>query len=268
MMRMEPLGLTDLEELKHIQPDGWADITEPARHTIESDSRFAYKAIVDERIAGMGAIIYNGSTAWLFAIIVHKDYRNNGIGTAITQFLLDKIDMARFPSVLLDATEFGYPVYKKAGFEVISEHAHFERATPDTDALLSMLIKPFEKKHLDDILQLDKIATGENRLATLLPKIADAFVYLSNDDKVEGFYIPSLSKGLIIANNAEAGIALMQMRLKTTSYCMLPIENKAAIDYLLQMGFTHFKTSKRMRLGQSVCWEPTYIFNVISGAIG
>src|ERR1700722_8540089 len=122
MLQILPLSLTDLDELRNIQPDGWADITEPARNTIESDFRVAYKAVIDSKIVGMGAIIYNGSTAWLFAIIVHKDFRNRGIGKAITQFLLDSIDKTCFPSVLLDATDFGYPVYKKAGFEVISEH--------------------------------------------------------------------------------------------------------------------------------------------------
>ncbi len=161
MIQIHPLLLTDLDELKNIQPDGWADITEPARNNIECDTRMAYKAVVDNRIVGMGGIIYNGNTAWLYAIIVHKEHRNKGIGIAITQFLLNEIDGIRFHSVLLDATDFGFPVYKKLGFEIISEHVHFENAAPDATAQLSECIKPFEERYLNDILRLDQEATGK-----------------------------------------------------------------------------------------------------------
>jgi len=267
MLQILPLLLTDLDELKNIQPDGWSDITEPARNNIERDTRMAYKAVIDNRIVGMGGIIYNGNTAWLYAIIVHKEHRNKGIGTAITQFLLNDIDGIRFPSVFLDATDFGFPVYKKLGFEIISEHVHFESAAPDATAQLSFFIKPFEERYLNDILRLDQEATGEDRSAVLLENTADAWVYVS-DDELQGSYMPSLARGLVIAKNAEAGIALMQARLKTTNYCMLPIENTIATEYLLQNGFKQIRTSKRMRLGQPVVWKPSYIFNVISGALG
>ena len=266
-MDFQPLLHTDLEELRELQPVDWGDIVAPTLRNIESTFSDVYKLVVDGKMVGTGAVIYHGHTAWLATIIVHPDHRNKGYGKRITQYLIDTIDRARYPTILLDATHFGYPVYKSLGFETITQHVHFDITGTYPVVGKSPHIRPFEENDLKQILTLDRAATGEDRTATLLTKVSTAIVY-ADGGRVVGFYMPDLRKGLLVADNPTAGTELMKIRLQHQSNCMMPEENKAAIDFLMDAGYTQSRISTRMYLGPAVKWQPEFIYNVASGAIG
>ena len=75
----------------------------------------------DNKIVGLGNSIIFKNTAWLAHIIVGTDYRNRGVGFQIVDRLLTELRDKSIDSVLLIATEPGEPVYKKAGFRLISD---------------------------------------------------------------------------------------------------------------------------------------------------
>ncbi|WP_161499344.1 GNAT family N-acetyltransferase [Flavipsychrobacter stenotrophus] len=258
---------TDLDELRELQPVDWADIIAPTLRNINSSFCMVYKAVIDGKMVGTGAVIYHGHTAWLATIIVHPDHRNKGYGKRITQYLIDSIDRVRYPTILLDATHFGYLVYKSLGFETITHHVHFDITSPYPVVASSPHMRPFEQNDLKQILALDRVATGEDRTATLLTKVSTAIVF-ADGGRVGGFYMPDLMKGLLIADNPVAGIELMKIRLQHQPNCMLPEENNAALDFFIDAGYTQSRTSTRMRLGPAVEWQPEFIYNVASGAIG
>ena len=59
-----------------------------------------------------------------FAISLYKEYRNNGIGTALMKAMLDKLKTAGYKQASLAVQKANYAVkmYKKAGFEIVDEN--------------------------------------------------------------------------------------------------------------------------------------------------
>ena len=89
------------------------------------NSPFCYPiwAEVDGRIVGIGASIHFDHTAWIAHIIVDNHFRNRGIGYQIVCELLAGIKKDSIETCSLVATALGQPVYKKAGFRVVSEYS-------------------------------------------------------------------------------------------------------------------------------------------------
>lgn len=265
-MIITPLLQEDVPFVGPLTPEGWSNTEAFIGYHVQAPFCKPLKACIDGEMIGLGSAAYFGDTVWLSAIIVHPGHRNKGIGLAITKALVDSVDRKRYASILLDATPYGYPVYKKLGFEVYSGHRHLQGKLWNAEVIQG--VYPFYEKYLDAVLALDRKATGEDRHALLTPHLADAQVYIEQN-KVQGIYIPALSKGPVIAATADAGIALMKYRLQTKEQCTLPVENSAGIAFLLRNGYTDYnKISPRMRLGPIPDWNPDHIFNVVSGGYG
>ena len=126
---------------------------------------------------------------------------------------------------------------------------------------------PFAAQYTAAILELDAIATGEDRSVVLLENMDSSILYVS-DGRVRGAYFPGLMMGLVIANDGDAGVALMQRRLMDRGTCMVPAGNKQAVNYLNSIGFQFTKASKRMRLGKPRPWRADHIYNVTGGMLG
>jgi ribosomal protein S18 acetylase RimI-like enzyme len=256
----------NLEAVGAMTPEGWSNLAPHFAYNILSPFCAPFKAVIDGELAGLGNIIYNEDTAWLAQIVVHPAYRNRGVGKAITAALLDHIDRSRYPTVLLDATDMGYAVYRQFGFETISYHVHYGGAPlarqpqPDNIIACTRLLE-------DEVLLLDRRATGENRSNTLLEHTGNAILYREQKE-ITGVYFPTVARGAIIAANAAAGTTLMRLRMQDMDHAMLPEENKVAAAFLEQQGFTVIRKSRRMRLGAPRAWEPGFIYNTISGALG
>lgn len=255
----------DIPQVSTLTPEGWDDLTAPFQRYIEYPFCKPYKAMLGERAVGLGTVIYYTDVAWLAAITVHHEYRNKGIGLAITKALVDSVDSARYKTILLDATEFGYPVYKKAGFEAFSEHLHYSGSLLIAEQHRDIV--PFHAQYLPQVLTLDKLATGDDRSELLAYHLHNAVLFISGGE-VQGFSMPSFSKGVVIASNPEAGKVLMRCRLQHHDFCMFPAENIVATDFAESCGLKYTGITRRMRLGAARNWQPDFIYNVINGGYG
>lgn len=65
-------------------------------------------------IATVTAITYEKKLAWIGMMLVRKEHRGKGIAKLLMNSILKKIDHC--PSIKLDATPAGFPVYCKLGF--------------------------------------------------------------------------------------------------------------------------------------------------------
>ena len=266
-MTIQPLHYIDIPQLAALQPPGWGDIRSNFEYHVHSPVCDPLKIVIEDKIAAVGTTIRHTDTAWLAMIIVHPDYRNRGLGKAITKALIDGLDEKQFKTIQLDATDLGYPVYLKNGFEVQAEYMHFKCENYNREQPVSSFIVPFHEQYRNDILALDRRISGEGRSAIIELYISTAFLYL-NDGRLLGFYIPALYDGVIIAENDIAGIELMKLRLKTKQIASVPVANKAAVDFLRSQPFEYVRTSRRMIKGERREWRPAGLFNRISGALG
>ncbi len=265
-MTIETLLQEDLEQVSALTPEGWGDLALHFDYNLQSSFCVPLKAVIGDTLAGLGNIIYNEDSAWLSQIVVHPGFRNQGIGKAITAALIDHIDRNRYPTIMLDATDMGYPVYRSLGFATISRHVHLSGELLATAPMPAALI-PYEEQYLDQVLLLDRQATGEDRAGTLLEQIDKALLYREGD-QITGAYWPALSRGPVIAAGTNAGLGLLQVRMQEKTHSMLPEENRQAIGWLQQQGFREQRKSRRMRLGAPRDWKPEWIYNTIGGALG
>ena len=128
-------------------------------------------------------------------------------------------------------------------------------------------IIPFSDSFKNPISVLDYKVSIENRMFQLMPHLPHGFIYVQ-DNNVEGYYLPTLGEGLIVATTTTAGQELMKLRLITKENASFPLDNFAAIEFMSQNFSKEYKTTKRMRLGRKRNWQPTNIYNRIGGNLG
>ncbi|CAN5800343.1 hypothetical protein BH11BAC4_BH11BAC4_18130 [soil metagenome] len=266
-MQFEPLDHSDFHYLKEFEPPGWGDLVPRFRYCIDSSFCHPIKLKAVDTTVAIGTTILHKDSAWLASIIVHPDHRTKGYGNKITQQLVDSIDMDRYTTIFLDATAFGYPVYKKMGFQHEATYAHLKAAANITGVQFSKNIIGYQPKYLEQVLQLDKNISCEDRQDIIMENISTAKLYLGNN-QVEGFYMASLGNGLILAANDTAGIELMKCRIENNCYGIMPEENTAAIAFLQEAGLEQFRISRRMFIGRKREWKAKRIYNRISGQLG
>jgi hypothetical protein len=62
-------------------------------------------------------IVYGGRLAWISMVLVDRRYRGEGIGTTLFQRAIAHLDLLGIPTLKLDATPQGRPLYEKLGFQ-------------------------------------------------------------------------------------------------------------------------------------------------------
>lgn len=267
-MQFDKVTYSDLDEIKGLQPDGWPDITNEFRLYLKNDFCYPIKASIAGKIVGLGNSMIFMNTAWIAHIIVSTEYRNRGIGFQIVDKLLTDIKRKSVESVLLIATELGEPVYKKAGFRLVSDYLFLIRGDDWNETFISENIVPYTNVYYNEIINLDKFISGEIREPLIRSYLKNSLIYLDSNS-LRGFYLPDLGDGLIFADNPAVGIELMKVKYSRVDTAVIPSENKVGIDFLKQNGFKVSETKgRRMILGKDISWKPEYYFSRIGGNYG
>ncbi len=267
-MEILPFLSSDLPYLTDLQPEGWPEIFPEFQYYVHSSFCFPIKVIVDEKVVGIGASIHrDGKTAWLAHIIVHPAYRQRGIGFRITQHLVTQLQAQYYTTLSLIATEAGYPVYNKIGFRTETEYIFFQGNLLVTPSAPSPFLVPCTAPYRNEVMQMDRLISGENREVQLAEHLSDAFLYVKNG-QIEGGYFPTWGEGLIIATSTHAGLELMALRLQKHDRAVLPKENRLATQFLLMHQFQEVRRAYRMVLGEQRPWYPSMVYNRIKGALG
>jgi hypothetical protein len=131
----------------------------------------------------------------------------------------------------------------------------------------SPFISDYQQTHLDEILSLDRQTTGEDRSKIIIPNVGNGQVYVRNG-RLNGYYLPSLGDGPIIATDDIVGHSLMAVRSNHETKFVLPSENESAITFLTTHGYQVVSEGRRMRLGKPLAWTPRNIYNRIAGNLG
>lgn len=266
-MKTEAIKNSDIDLLRQLQPETWTDIRPYFYFYSASDFCQPLKISEGGKIIAIGTNIQHQDSAWLAHIVVHPEHRNNGLGKEIATALINSLDRKKFKTIYLDATDMGYPVYKKLGFETDTEYIHLTGLHTNQYLSDPAAIVPFQNQHKDELLALDKNISAEDRIKVLEPHLKFALVYLS-DGHVQGAYFPSLLDGFVLANTALAGTELMKIRMRNKPTARFPSENQACVDFLIANGYNVTGSSTRMVLGERRDWNGKGIFHRISGGLG
>lgn len=266
-MKIEPLTKKDLDHLAPLQPQGWPDIKPALQFYLASPFCHAVKISKHNQMMGIGAGIVFGKTAWLAHIIVGPEFKGKGLAHKMVSHLLEKLTALECESVSLIATDLGYPIYEKAGFKKQTDYVFFKKESPLAPFEDSPRIIAFSPDDQKEMFKLDQAISGEDRRLIFSGKCESAWLYRENN-QVTGIYLPDLGEGMIIAKNSRAGTALMKKKYRAVGNAVLPVDNGAGIEFLMENGFTETLRAARMIWGKPFVWQPDQIYSRIAGKLG
>jgi GNAT superfamily N-acetyltransferase len=121
----------------------------------------------DGKIVGTATTLsYENRFAWIGMVLVDPSHRNRGIGTTLLQRTIEYLDAGGIPTLKLDATPAGKPLYQKLGFvtEYEIDRWILKKSVPEAS--------PKEDQHpsperLANIFEHDLRAFGADRAALL-----------------------------------------------------------------------------------------------------
>ena len=268
-LKISQLEFEDIMNLNSLQPEGWNDIRKVFYTHIGKPYFEAFKGKLAGDLVVVGHIMYCRDSAWLGNIIVSKSKRNKGIGSSVTQYLIDQIIQQGFEKIYLLATELGRSIYYNLGFKEASSFSFVKFKSSDIHLDKSWIIRRILDSDFPYIINLDMQATGEDRSAILKYFLVDGWIILRQKSVIEGFYLPNLGDGLIIANNEAAGIELSKFRFQGgKDYVVVPNSNtdfikKTGITYEIQERIAYYMYRVMWKI-----WKPNMIYSRIGGYLG
>jgi len=180
--RLRTMTLEDIPVAMRLKDAaGWNQTAADWARFISTSPEGCFVMECHRNVIGTSATIaYEGRFSWIGMLIVDELYRGQGIGTALLERAIQFLDSQKIPTIKLDATPQGKPLYEKLGF--ISEYG-IERW------MLSSAAKEKAAENvpvsIEDVLRIDRNIFGANR-SGLLRSLAQEASHLTLVDQQEG----------------------------------------------------------------------------------
>ena len=268
-VNIRDINYNEIDFVKEFPPADWnADLPSSIKFHFGKKYFTTIVAEKQQRIVGVANGINNNNAAWLGNIIVVPEFWRQGIGTKLTQTLIECYNDRDVPGILLIATEAGEKVYKKLGFQISSEYIFYKGGPVPEKDFKGEIVK-INSHSIQDVLEMDWRITGELRSNLLMQYIDKSFLYLNTSGKLEGYHIPTFGNGFIGAETEYAGLTLLAQKLnRPENTLVIPQSNETALLFLKENGYEEFKRVPRMFLGEHVAWRPECIYSRASGDCG
>jgi predicted N-acetyltransferase YhbS len=144
---------------------GWNQTEADWRRFLERQPDGSFVAEWEGAPAGTTMATIFGPVAWLALVLVEESLRGRGIGTALVRHALEFLDRRAVPTVRLDATPLGQPVYERLGFVEQFRLARYEGA-PAPAAVVAG-IETVGPEQWPALADLDETVTGADRRRAL-----------------------------------------------------------------------------------------------------
>lgn len=221
---------------------------------------------------------YGDKVTRIGLVIVDPTLQRSGIGRALMHGTLERI---KVPSVMLNATLPGEPLYRRLGFEGVGsivQHQGTPPAAPSAALRPGERIRPLVRNDLTRVIQLDGAAGGGERAHVIgaLFEIGDGIV-LEDAHGMAGFAFTRRSGhghtiGPVIARDAEGAKALIAQRISggTGTFMRIDVPGGCGLsDWLQATGLTRVDEVVTMVRGAAPARaEQFHGFGIVSQALG
>lgn len=248
---------------------GWNQTPADWQRVFDLEPAGCFVAECDGEPVGTTAAVVFGRVAWIMMVLVDEAFRGRGIGTRLMQHALDYLHARSVPTIRLDATPLGRPVYERLGFQAEYELARFEHAGIRQSAAGSESVGP---EQLDAICALDRQATGTDRsrlLTRLYAERPSAFAAVFRGEEPVGYRAfrtgaRATQIGPVVAASAEAGRALLDGTVAECGpvpiFIDIPLDNGPAIQWAQTGGLTLQRHLTRMWQGERISDRPAQLW--------
>lgn len=150
---------------------GWNQTEADWRRFLALEPMGCFVAEVDGEPAGTLTTCVLGSVAWIAMVLVDEARRGQGIGSALMKHAVAYLDARNIPTIRLDATPLGRPVYQKLGFEdeyTLTRYGGTPVPMPETGP-----VRPYAPDDFDAVTRLDRQLAGTDRTKLLVRLLAE-----------------------------------------------------------------------------------------------
>jgi GNAT superfamily N-acetyltransferase len=167
---------------------GWNQTAADWRRFLEASPTGCFVAEADGQVRGtVTTIPFEDRFAWIGMVLVDPQYRGKGFGTRLLQKAIEYLEAVKIPSIKLDATSQGKPLYEKLGFvtEYEIERWSLRRSIQKSE------VPEFSASELPaSLMEWDRDAFGADRSALLQSLHVDAPKFtqaLYNEDRLRAY---------------------------------------------------------------------------------
>ena len=281
------------EALNLCRLSGWNQLRVDWQRLLAYEPDGCFVAVSADTIVGtVTTTRYGNELAWIGMMLVHPDFRRQGIATALMRRSIEYLRQTKTSCIKLDATPVGQHVYQNLGFEVEWGFQRWQRegqasATasacedarhtwPEDSPVQVLRIQPDVPQTADwqmpeqscltrEMLALDRKAFGADRGGFIQVLAKDSFVCtLAGGYGMSRYGYLASYLGPIVAESLDVAHGIVQhhcSRHAGAVFWDIPSRNEPAIQLAQSMGFAPVRELTRMRLGserRSPCIEYQY----------
>ena len=277
--RLRPMTQADLDPaVEAILADHFGDRRTWFEFALAMSACHAVVAEIDGEVVGTGVATVNGPVAWIGTIWVKRTHRRHGLGTALTDAVIDAANADGARTLVLVATDRGRPLYERMGFEVQTWYRTLEAPGTggDDDAPPPAGVRSFAASDLPALIALDRAATGEDREAVLttLCRSDGTRVLGGEDHTVLGFVARApWGGGATVAPVVDDALTILDARRRASTpdrrvRCGILLENESGAEALEGAGWQEAWRAPRMIRGAPMDWHPEHLWGQFNHAMG
>jgi GNAT superfamily N-acetyltransferase len=243
---------------------GWNQTAADWNRFLEASPSGCFVAEVDEHVCGtVTTISFEERFAWVGMVLVDREYRNRGIGTQLLERAIAYLDQQGIPTIKLDATPQGKPLYEKLRFvtEYQIQRWILKRTLGKDVGTFGSTPASLSAAQLESIFRMDQKVFGADRISllrSLQEEIPHFALGVWNDDRVRGYLLGRRGSfadhlGPWMASDEDSARLLLDKFLARSERETIVVDclpaNRAIIDLLRGCGFSYSRTLTRMHRG-------------------
>jgi GNAT superfamily N-acetyltransferase len=243
---------------------GWNQTSADWERFLEASQGGCFVAAVEDRVCGTATTItYENRFAWIGMVLVDPGYQKRGIGTQLLNKAIDHIDGRKIPTMKLDATPQGKPLYAKLGFVTEYEISRWilKRAPSPIASAADSSEMLLTDAQLEPLFSCDREIFGADRsflLSSLRTSSPDLAISVWRNGLPEGFafgrsgYFADQVGPWVAKSRAAAEDLLKEFMVRSSRETLIVdclSENSLAIELLRAHGFVCSRLLTRMFRG-------------------
>jgi GNAT superfamily N-acetyltransferase len=220
-VKIGPFHTADVRAAERLSTqEGWNKTAADWSRLVRLEPSGCFAARDGSRLVGtVTTTTYGRTTAWIGMMVIHPDFRRQGIGAALMRTAMAHLQSLGITSVKLDATPAGRPLYESLGFVAEAEMERWQgvsHAAAGEDA----------RHPTDDgprrLIELDRAAFGADRSRLLEALVAECLgepvIMGSEDAQPVGYALARLGRsaayvGPLVATTARTAEQLLDRML-------------------------------------------------------